>query len=58
VLHLIALVTAANIGSVATIIGNPQNMLIGCVGHPFNHFTAYLAPVALGGSGGHRSCWS
>lgn len=48
--YLIALVTAANIGSVATIIGNPQNMLIGIASTiPFNHFTAYLAPVALGG---------
>ncbi len=47
---LIALVTAANIGSVATIIGNPQNMLIGVSsGIPFNTFTAYLAPLALGG---------
>lgn len=48
--YLIALVTAANIGSVATIIGNPQNMLIGVSsGIAFNTFTAYLAPVALGG---------
>ena len=48
--YLIALVTAANIGSVATIIGNPQNMLIGVAsGIPFNTFTAYLAPVALAG---------
>ena len=48
--YLIALVTAANIGSVATIIGNPQNMLIGIASAiPFNHFTAYLAPVALAG---------
>jgi len=48
--YLIALVTAANIGSVATIIGNPQNMLIGVAsGISFNTFTAYLAPVALMG---------
>jgi Na+/H+ antiporter NhaD/arsenite permease-like protein len=48
--YLIALVTAANIGSVATIIGNPQNMLIGTSsGIPFNVFTLYLAPVALAG---------
>ena len=48
--YLIALVTAANIGSVATIIGNPQNMLIGVAsGISFNAFTAYLAPVALAG---------
>ena len=48
--YLIALVTAANIGSVGTIIGNPQNMLIGIASAiPFNTFTAYLAPVALSG---------
>ncbi len=48
--YLIALVTAANIGSVATIIGNPQNMLIGVSSDiPFNVFTMYLAPVALAG---------
>jgi len=48
--YLVALVTAANIGSVATIIGNPQNMLIGVSsGISFNAFTAYLAPVALAG---------
>jgi len=46
--YLVALVTAANIGSVATIIGNPQNMLIGVAsGIAFNSFTLYLAPVAL-----------
>ena len=46
--YLVALVTAANIGSVATIIGNPQNMLIGVAsGISFNSFTLYLAPVAL-----------
>uniref|UniRef100_A0A7C1JDK4 Anion transporter n=1 Tax=Caldilinea aerophila TaxID=133453 RepID=A0A7C1JDK4_9CHLR len=48
--YLIALVTAANIGSVATIIGNPQNMVIGVAsGIPFNTFTLYLVPVALAG---------
>lgn len=48
--YLIALVTAANIGSVATIIGNPQNMLIGVAsGISFNSFILYLAPVALTG---------
>lgn len=45
--HLIGLVTASNIGSVATIIGNPQNALIGIRSHiPFLHFTAKLWPVA------------
>src|SRR5262245_34146704 len=46
--YLIGLVTAANIGSVATIIGNPQNMLIGISSQmPFPVFSGYLLPVAL-----------
>lgn len=46
--YLVALVTAANIGSTATITGNPQNMIIGIAsGIPFTSFTAALAPVAL-----------
>lgn len=50
--YLIALVTAANVGSVAAITGNPQNMLVGMSsGIPFLEFTAALAPVALGGLG-------
>lgn len=48
--YLVALVTAANIGSAATITGNPQNMIIGVAsGIPFATFTLYLAPVALAG---------
>jgi Na+/H+ antiporter NhaD/arsenite permease-like protein len=48
--YLIALATAANVGSSATIIGNPQNMLIGVSsGISFTRFFAYLSPVALGG---------
>ncbi|HRQ41794.1 MAG TPA: anion transporter [Chloroflexota bacterium] len=48
--YLIGLATAANIGSVATITGNPQNMLIGMSsGIPYVTFTAYLAPVAVVG---------
>lgn len=48
--YLIALATAANIGSVATITGNPQNMLIGMSsGISYLEFSAALAPVALGG---------
>jgi Na+/H+ antiporter NhaD/arsenite permease-like protein len=31
--YLIALVTSANIGSVATLVGNPQNMIIGHFSH-------------------------
>lgn len=50
--YLIGLVAAANIGSAATITGNPQNMLIGLSSRiPFLTFTAYLAPVALAGLG-------
>ena len=46
--YLVGLVTAANIGSVATIIGNPQNMLVGISsGIPFLAFTRALAPIAL-----------
>lgn len=48
--YLIGLVTAANIGSAATIVGNPQNMIIGIASAiPFATFTGYLAPVSLMG---------
>ncbi len=48
--YLIGLVTAANIGSAATIVGNPQNMIIGVSsGIPFTTFTAWLAPISLAG---------
>jgi Na+/H+ antiporter NhaD/arsenite permease-like protein len=48
--YLVGLVSAANIGSAATITGNPQNMLVGVSsGIPFVAFTATLAPVALVG---------
>ena len=48
--YLVGLVSAANIGSAATITGNPQNMIIGIAsGIPFVTFTAYLAPVAIAG---------
>lgn len=50
--YLIGLVTAANIGSAATIVGNPQNMIIGlAAGIPFLTFTATLiwpTLIALG----------
>lgn len=50
--YLVALVTAANVGSVAAITGNPQNMLVGISsGIPFVKFTAALAPIALAGLG-------
>jgi Na+/H+ antiporter NhaD/arsenite permease-like protein len=48
--HLIGLATAANIGSTATITGNPQNMIIGVLSHvSYLRFAASLAPVALAG---------
>ena len=47
---LIALVTSANIGSVATLVGNPQNMIIGHFSRiPFSEFTRSLVPAALVG---------
>jgi Na+/H+ antiporter NhaD/arsenite permease-like protein len=46
--YLVGLVTAANIGSAATIVGNPQNMIIGVSsGIPFGAFAARLAPISL-----------
>ncbi len=46
--YLLGLATAANIGSVATITGNPQNMLIGSVsGIAYRDFLAHLGPVAI-----------
>ncbi len=48
--YLIALATASNIGSVATITGNPQNMIIGSLsGISYLYFAWRLAPVALMG---------
>jgi Na+/H+ antiporter NhaD/arsenite permease-like protein len=48
--YLIALATASNIGSVATITGNPQNMLIGSLSHiSYASFAAALAPIAIFG---------
>lgn len=45
---LIALVTSANVGSAATIVGNPQNALVGVrSGIPFVSFAAALLPVSL-----------
>jgi Na+/H+ antiporter NhaD/arsenite permease-like protein len=47
---LIALATSANIGSVATLVGNPQNMIIGHFSRiPFSEFSLSLAPAALVG---------
>jgi Na+/H+ antiporter NhaD/arsenite permease-like protein len=48
--YLIAIATASNIGSVATITGNPQNIIIGSVSQiPYGTFAAALAPVAAFG---------
>jgi len=47
---LIALVTAANIGSVMTLTGNPQNMLVGIFSRiPYGTFFLYLLPVGVVG---------
>ena len=46
--YLLALATASNVGSTATLTGNPQNMLIGVAsGIHYRAFCAALAPVAL-----------
>lgn len=47
---LIALATASNIGSAATITGNPQNMIVAGFAHlHYARFALRLAPVALAG---------
>lgn len=46
--YLLALGTAANIGSVATLTGNPQNMLIGSFCHiSYLQFSLHTAPIAV-----------
>ncbi len=46
--YLIALAVSANIGSMATVIGNPQNILIGASsGIGFGPFSAALGPPAI-----------
>lgn len=53
--YLIGLATAANVGSTATITGNPQNLIIGqSSGIPYLTFLAHLAPVAIIGL---AICW-
>src|SRR6266478_2309464 len=45
---LVAVATSSNIGSVATITGNPQNMLIGSFsGIGYREFLFHLGPVAV-----------
>jgi Na+/H+ antiporter NhaD/arsenite permease-like protein len=47
---LLALAMSANLGSVATLVGNPQNMIIGHLSRiPFLRFSASLLPVAIVG---------
>lgn len=53
---LLALATSSNIGSAATIIGNPQNMYIGTVAAlPFGHFSLVMIPVVIVGL---FLCWA
>jgi Na+/H+ antiporter NhaD/arsenite permease-like protein len=48
--YLLAVAMASNIGSAATITGNPQNIMIGSFSHiPYGDFAAALAPVAAAG---------
>ena len=48
--YLLAVAMSANIGSVATITGNPQNMMIGSFSQiPYRAFSAALAPIAAAG---------
>lgn len=48
--YLVGLATASNIGSVATITGNPQNIIIGSLSSiPYLRFAARLSPIALFG---------
>lgn len=50
--YLVALATASNIGSTATLTGNPQNMIIGVAsGIAYIDFSSALAPVAVLGLG-------
>lgn len=53
--YLLGLATAANVGSSATITGNPQNIVIGSAsGIPYLSFAAALVPTALIGL---TICW-
>lgn len=46
--YLIALATSANLGSAATLVGNPQNMLIGSMsGLSFGAFVLAVLPVVV-----------
>ncbi|HVV95175.1 MAG TPA: SLC13 family permease, partial [Hyphomicrobiales bacterium] len=48
--YLLATAMAANVGSVTTITGNPQNMIVGIASRiPYSAFAAALTPVAVAG---------
>jgi Na+/H+ antiporter NhaD/arsenite permease-like protein len=48
--YLLAVAMASNVGSTATITGNPQNIMIGSFSHiPYARFALALGPVALVG---------
>jgi Na+/H+ antiporter NhaD/arsenite permease-like protein len=48
--YLLAVAMSSNIGSVATITGNPQNMMIGSFSLiPYRAFAAALSPIAAAG---------
>jgi Na+/H+ antiporter NhaD/arsenite permease-like protein len=48
--YLLATAMASNVGSTATITGNPQNMIIGSVSHlSYGSFAAALSPIAACG---------
>ena len=48
--YLLAVAMASNVGSAATITGNPQNIMIGSFSHlPYLQFATALTPIALAG---------
>ncbi len=48
--YLLGLAMGANVGSVLTVTGNPQNMLVGVwSGATFGGFALHMLPVAVGG---------
>jgi Na+/H+ antiporter NhaD/arsenite permease-like protein len=48
--YLLAVAMASNVGSTATITGNPQNIMIGSFSHiPYTRFALALGPIALAG---------
>lgn len=48
--YLLALATSSNIGSAGTLVGNPQNILIGSLGPlDFGGYARVVAPAALAG---------